>query len=69
MELAKLKKSLGKRRLAKVFDIMDDGKVIDIQLHNGTGDLWDYTTDFTFNEIVFYAKEFIDEDGDLGIGE
>ena len=62
MNVEKLIKALGKRRMAKVDDIMVGNSFVDIQLNNGAGDIWDFM-DFDEAEIVFYAKRFIDEDG------
>lgn len=68
--LAKFKTTIGKKRLTKVADILDDGYVLEVALHNGTYDLWEYAYgDFTFAEIVFYAKQLIDNDGACGAGE
>ena len=69
-DLAKFKTALGKKRLAKIADILYDGYVIEVELHNGTYDLWEYAyDDFTFAEIVAHAKQFIDNDGACGAGE
>ena len=68
--IAKFKTALGKNRLAKVADILDDGYVVELELRNGSYDLWEYAYDeFTFAEIVTHAKEFIDNDGASGAGE
>ena len=64
MDIEKLKKALGKKRMAKVEDIMVGLSFVDIQLTNGEGDVWDFN-DFTETEIVFYAKRFIDDGGHL----
>ncbi len=56
----RIEKGLGKTRMAKVADILDDGYAIDIQLTDYTGDVWD-CGDFTVAEIIHYAKRFIDE--------
>ena len=64
-----LEKALGKRRLAKVAHILDDGFVLEVQLNNGSWDIWDHATDFTFAEIVHSAKDFIDHDGAFGAGQ
>jgi hypothetical protein len=67
--LAKFKTALGKNRLTKVADIIDDGYVLEVELHNGYYDLWEYAYDeFTFAEIVAHAKQFID-DGIGGAGQ
>jgi len=67
--LAKFKTALGKNRLTKVTDIIDDGYVLEVELHNGHYDLWEYAYDeFTFAEIVAQAKQFID-DGFGGAGQ
>ncbi len=62
---SKIAKALGKKRMAKVSDIFDDGRAIDIQLTDLTGDVWEYEQngygDFTITEVIFYAKRFIDE--------
>ena len=62
---SKIAKALGKKRMAKVSDIADDGHAIDIQLTDYTGDVWEYKIDgrgdFTMTEVIFYAKRFIDE--------
>jgi len=62
---SKIAKALGKMRMAKVADILDDGHAIDIQLTDDTGDCWEYKIngygDFTMTEVIFYAKRFIDE--------
>ena len=51
--------------MAKVSDIFDDGRAIDITLTDNTGDVWEYEQngygDFTITEVIFYAKRFIDE--------
>ena len=61
----RITKGLGKLRMAKVSDIVDDGRAIDIQLTDDTGDVWEYEIngrgDFTVAEVIFYAKRFIDE--------
>tara|TARA_R110000787_G_scaffold121563_1_gene232428 strand:+ start:395 stop:613 length:219 start_codon:yes stop_codon:yes gene_type:complete len=68
--LAKFKTALGKKRFAKVADVLDDGYVLQVELHNGAYDLWEYAYDeFTFAEIVAHAKQFIDNDGVGGAGE
>ena len=68
--IAKFKTALGKNRLAKVADILDDGYVVELELRNGSYDLWEYAYDeFTFAEIVAHAKEFIDDDGVGGAGQ
>ena len=64
MDASKLIKALGKRRMAKVEDIMVSLSFVDIQLTNGAGDVWDFN-DFSESEIVFYAKRFIDEGGHI----
>jgi hypothetical protein len=62
---SKIAKALGKKRMAKVSDIFDDGRAVDIQLTDDTGDCWEYKIngygDFTMTEVIFYAKRFIDE--------
>ena len=62
---SKIAKALGKKRMAKVSDIFDDGRAIDITLTDNTGDVWEYEQngygDFTITEVIFYAKRFIDE--------
>jgi len=62
---SKIAKALGKNRMAKVADIFDDGRAIDITLTDNTGDVWEYKQngygDFTITEVIFYAKRFIDE--------
>ena len=69
-DLAKFKTALGKKRLAKIADILDDGYVLEVELHNGTYDLWEYAYDeFTFADIVSHAKQLIDNDGACGAGE
>ena len=60
MDVNKLIKALGKKRMKKVDDIMLAPSFIDIQLVDETGDAWDLN-DFTESEIIFYAKRFIDE--------
>ena len=68
--IAKFKTALGKNRLAKVADILDDGYVVELELRNGSYDLWEHAYDeFTFAEIVAHAKEFIDDDGVGGAGQ
>ena len=68
--IAKFKTALGKNRFAKVADILDDGYVVEVELRNGSYDLWEYAYgDFSFAEIVFHAKQFIDEDGVCGAGQ
>ena len=62
MKVEKLIKALGKRRMAKVDDIMVGKTFVDVQLSNGDGDVWDLM-DYSEPEIVFYVKQFIDEDG------
>ena len=37
--IAKFKTALGKNRLAKVVDILDDGYVVELELRNGSYDL------------------------------
>ena len=64
MNESKLIKALGKRRMEKVEDIMFGNSFVDIQLTNGEGDVWDFN-DFTDEEIVFFAKQFIDDGGHL----
>ena len=64
MEMAKLKKALGKKRMEKVDDIMITEGDVDIQLTNLEGDVWSFT-DFTESEIITYAKRFIDDGGHL----
>ena len=64
MEIDKLKKALGKKRMAKVDDIMVGLSFVDIQLLNGEGDVWDFN-DFTESEIIAYAKRFIDDGGHI----
>ena len=64
MEMAKLKKALGKKRMEKVDDIMLGLSFVDIQLTNGEGDVWDFN-DFKESEIITYAKRFIDDGGHL----
>jgi hypothetical protein len=64
MDVSKLIKALGKRRMAKVEDIMVGASWVDIQLTNGEGDVWDFM-DYSESEIVFYAKRFIDEGGHI----
>jgi hypothetical protein len=61
MDMAKLTKALGKRRMAKVDDIMLTDQWVDIQLINGKGDCWDFY-DFSDTEVIHYAKRFIDEE-------
>ena len=62
---SKIAKALGKKRMAKVSDIFDDGRAIDITLTDNTGDVWEYEQnghgDFSITEVIFYAKRFIDE--------
>lgn len=62
-QIAKLKKALGKRRCEKVSKFYDDGFVIEITLAaNDDWDVWEYYAgEYTFAEIVFYAKRLIDE--------
>ena len=68
--IAKFKTALGKKRFAKIADILDDGQVVEVELHNGTYDLWEYAYDeYTFAEIVAHAKQFIDDDGFGGAGQ
>ncbi len=62
MDLKKLENALGKRRMAKVDDIMMTENDVDIQLTNLKGDVWSFI-DFSNAEIIFYAKRFIDENG------
>ena len=64
-----LEKALGKKRLAKVDSFHDDGYALEVQLHNGAWEIWDHASEFTFAEIVFHAKDFIDNDGAFGAGE
>lgn len=61
MDMNKLTKALGKRRMAKVDDIQLTANWVDIQLTNGKGDCWDFY-DFSDSEVIFYAKRFIDEE-------
>lgn len=64
MIIPKLKKALGKKRCAKVANFYDDGFVVEITLPNDCWDLWEYCAgEFTFPEIVMYAKNFIDAEG------
>ncbi len=62
---SKIAKALGKKRMAKVDSIIDDGHAVDIQLTDDSGDCWEYQIngygDFTITEVIFYAKRFIDE--------
>ena len=68
---SKIAKALGKRRMAKVDDLVDIDHYICIQLTDGTGDCWGYKVkgygnrhqygDCTMSEVVFCAKRFIDE--------
>lgn len=69
---SKIAKALGKKRMAKVQDIMDDGMAVDILLADGfinnelgddgiIFDVWDYCSDYTVAEIIVNAKRFIDE--------
>lgn len=68
--IAKFKTALGKKRSAKIADILDDGQVVDVQLYNGCYDFWEYAYDeYTFAEIVAHAKQFIDDDGFGGAGQ
>jgi hypothetical protein len=75
MEIAKVKKALGKKRMEKVAclcvmqqsvtwaeDIMAGVSFVRIQLTNGAGNLWDFGG-FTESEIIMYAKAFIDDGG------
>ena len=66
-DMIKLKKALGKKRCAKVSEFHDDGYNVDITLaENGHGDTWEYygtQPEYTFAEIVFYAKRLIDDGG------
>ena len=70
---SKIAKALGKKRMAKVQDIMDDGMAVDLLLADGfinneSGDdgmifdVWDYVSDYTVAEIIVNAKRFIDEE-------
>ena len=68
--IQKLKKALGKKRCSKVAEFYDDGFVVEITLHNDCWDIWEYCAgEFTFSEIVMYAKNFIDAEGVGGAGE
>ena len=68
--IAKFKTALGKKRFAKIADIIDDGQVVEVELHNGAYDLWEYAyNEYTFADIVAHAKQFIDNDGACGAGE
>ena len=69
---SKIAKALGKKRMAKVQDIMDDGMAVDILLADGfinnelgddgmIFDVWDYVSDYTVAEIIVNAKRFVDE--------
>ncbi len=69
---SKISKALGKKRMAKVQDIMDDGMAVDILLADGfinnelgddgkIFDVWDYCSDYTVAEIIVNAKRFVDE--------
>lgn len=62
---SKIAKALGKKRMMNVESIFDDGHAIDIQLVNGTGDVWEYEVngygDFTIAEVIRYAKAFVDD--------
>ena len=60
MEMAKLKKALGKKRMAQVEDIDVGRDHVDVQLKSGNGDIWDLN-DFTESEIIFHIKRWIDE--------
>ena len=61
-DIGKFKKALGKRRCAKVAYFDDDGGNVEVTLHNGEWDTWEYYAgEYTFSEIVFYAKRLIDE--------
>jgi len=62
-DMDKFKKALGKRRCAKVSEFYDDGFVIEITLAaNDHWEIWEYYAgEYTFSEIVFYAKRLIDE--------
>jgi len=70
IDIKKIEKALGKKRMAKVDSIFDDGSAVDLQLKSLEGDCWEYKTpwghgDFSFAEIVFYMKKFIDEGGHI----
>jgi len=69
---SKIAKALGKKRMAKVQDIMDDGMAVDLLLADGfinnelgddgrIFDVWDYVSDYTVAEIIVNAKRFVDE--------
>ena len=68
---SKIAKALGKKRMAKVHSIMDYGTVVDLYLIKGLVnrdagedmifELWDYKSDYTVAEIIFYAKRFVDK--------
>lgn len=68
---SKIAKALGKKRMAKVHSVMDDGMAVDLYLidglvNNDAGEdmifeTWDYRSDYTVAEIISYAKRFVDE--------
>jgi hypothetical protein len=69
---SKIAKALGKKRMAKVQDIMDDGMAVDLLLADGfinneygddgmIFDVWDYASDYTVAEIIVNAKRFVDQ--------
>ena len=69
---SKIAKALGKKRMTKVQDIMDDGMAVDLLLADGfinneygddgmIFDVWDYASDYTVAEIIVNAKRFVDQ--------
>jgi hypothetical protein len=68
---SKIAKALGKKRMAKVHSIIDDGMAVDLSLadglvNNDAGEdmifeVWDYRSDYTVAEIIVNAKRFVDE--------
>lgn len=68
---SKIAKALGKKRMAKVHFIIDDGMAVDLSLadglvNNDAGEdmifeVWDYRSDYTVAEIIVNAKRFVDE--------
>ena len=67
----KIAKALGKKRMAKVHSIIDDGMAVDLSLadglvNNDAGEdmifeVWDYRSDYTVAEIIVNAKRFVDK--------
>ena len=59
--------------MAKVHSIEDDGMAVDLFLADGfinyeagdwhgmVFDVWDYVSDYSVADIIFYAKRFVDQ--------